>query len=259
MKIDWFTVIAQVINFLILVWLLKKFLYKPILNAIEEREKKVDGQLSDAALKMDEANEKLNQYQQKNEEFDQNKKQMMDEAVAQTKEEKQKLLEQARNDAQTLRMQLENAVREKEVSLEKEIAQKTQKEVFNISRKTLKDLAGTELEEQVVKTFISKLNEPDGTVKQQILPIFNSGKTAITIKSAFELSEKQKEDIKSTINNMSQKEVSFRFEISPQIISGIELSFNGYKVAWSISEYLDLLQQNISETLHEKTKDAISS
>lgn len=39
MKINWFTVIAQVINFLILVWLLRRFLYKPVLNAIAERGK----------------------------------------------------------------------------------------------------------------------------------------------------------------------------------------------------------------------------
>jgi len=38
MLIDWFTVVAQVINFLILVWLMKRFLYKPILNAIAARE-----------------------------------------------------------------------------------------------------------------------------------------------------------------------------------------------------------------------------
>ena len=259
MRIDWFTVIAQVINFLILVWLLKRFLYKPILNAIEEREKRVSGQLSDAALKMDEANEKLNQYQQKNQEFDQEKKQMMDEVVTQSKEEKQKLLEQARKDAQVLRMQLEKAVKEKEESVEKEIAQKTRQEVFDISRKALKQLAGAELEGQVISTFLSKLNEPGGTVKQQILPIFNSDKTEVTVKSAFELTEKQKEEIKSAINNISQKEGSFRFEISPQMISGIELSVNGYKVAWSISEYIDSLEKNISETFREKTKDTTSN
>ena len=229
MKIDWFTVIAQVINFLILVWLLKRFLYKPILNAIEEREKKVASQLSDASSKMEEANEKLTQYEQKNQEFDQKKKGMMDEAVAQSKEEKQKLFEQARNDADTLRLQLEKAVKEKEESLEKEIAEKTQQEVFDISRKALKDLAGADLEEQTVKAFISKLNEPAGTVKQQILSIINSGKTALMVKSAFELSEKQKEDIKNTIKNISEKEGTFQFEISPQLISGIELSVNGYK------------------------------
>ena len=39
MLIDWFTVIAQMLNFLILVWLLKRFLYQPILDAIDAREK----------------------------------------------------------------------------------------------------------------------------------------------------------------------------------------------------------------------------
>ena len=41
MLIDWFTVVAQVVNFLILVWLLKRFLYKPILDAIDAREKRI--------------------------------------------------------------------------------------------------------------------------------------------------------------------------------------------------------------------------
>ncbi len=259
MKIDWFTVIAQVINFLILVWLLKRFLYKPILNAIEEREKKVAGQLSDAASKMDDADKKLNEFRQKNEEFDQKKKEMMDEAVAQSKEEKQKLFEQARKDAESLRIQLEKSVKEKEESLEKEIAEKTQQEVFEISRKALKDLAGAELEQQVVNTFISKLNESADTVKQQILPIFNSGQTAVTIKSAFALSDKQKEDIKSAVKNISAKEDAFQFETAPQLIAGIELSVNGYKVAWSISEYLKTLEKNISESFKEKAKDAMSN
>lgn len=40
MLIDWFTVIAELVNFLILVWLLKRFLYEPVLKAIDEREKK---------------------------------------------------------------------------------------------------------------------------------------------------------------------------------------------------------------------------
>jgi F-type H+-transporting ATPase subunit b len=48
MLIDWFTVGAQVLNFLILVWLMKRFLYKPILNAIDAREKRIAKELADA-------------------------------------------------------------------------------------------------------------------------------------------------------------------------------------------------------------------
>ena len=51
MLIDWFTVGAQALNFLILVWLMKHFLYKPILNAIDAREKLIATELADAAAK----------------------------------------------------------------------------------------------------------------------------------------------------------------------------------------------------------------
>ena len=46
MLIDWFTVAAQAVNFLILVWLLKRFLYKPVLAAVDEREKRITAQLA---------------------------------------------------------------------------------------------------------------------------------------------------------------------------------------------------------------------
>ena len=48
MLIDWFTVGAQALNFLILVWLMKRFLYKPILDAIDAREDRVAAELADA-------------------------------------------------------------------------------------------------------------------------------------------------------------------------------------------------------------------
>jgi len=60
MQINWFTVIAQIINFFILVWLLKRFLYKPILKAIDEREKKIASQLEDANAKEEKAEKEKN-------------------------------------------------------------------------------------------------------------------------------------------------------------------------------------------------------
>ena len=53
MLIDWFTVGAQVVNFVILVWLMKHFLYKPILSAIDAREKRIASELAAANTKRD--------------------------------------------------------------------------------------------------------------------------------------------------------------------------------------------------------------
>ena len=70
MLIDWFTVGAQALNFLILVWLLKRFLYEPILRAIDAREKRIATELADADAKKAEAQKERDEFQQKNGEFD---------------------------------------------------------------------------------------------------------------------------------------------------------------------------------------------
>ena len=48
MSIDWITVIAQIANFLVLVWLLKRFLYRPILDGIDAREAEIARSMAEA-------------------------------------------------------------------------------------------------------------------------------------------------------------------------------------------------------------------
>jgi len=248
MQINWFTVIAQVINFLVLVWLLKRFLYKPILKAIDERENKIAAQIKDAEAKDAKAKKEQAEFARKNETFDKEKKGLMDKAVAETNEEKEKLLEAARNEATVLRSKLENSLKEMQENLNRDIAQKTQQEVFAIARKTLADLASLGLEEQSANIFIKRLNDLKKEEKQQFIDAFKSGSEPILLQSAFDLPAKQQTDIKSTVNEILGAKTQFQFKTAPEIISGIELTSNGYKLAWSISEYLNSLQKNILET-----------
>ena len=48
MSIDWITVVAQIANFLVLVWLLKRFLYRPILDGIDAREAEITRRMAEA-------------------------------------------------------------------------------------------------------------------------------------------------------------------------------------------------------------------
>src|ERR1700682_4237956 len=102
MLIDWFTVGAQAINFVILVWLLKRFLYKPILDAIDAREKRVAAELADADAKKAEAQKERDEFQRKNTEFDQQRAALLTKATDEAKVERQRLLDEARKAADTL-------------------------------------------------------------------------------------------------------------------------------------------------------------
>jgi F-type H+-transporting ATPase subunit b len=254
MKISWFTVIAQLVNFLILVWLMKRFLYKPILNAIDEREKKIAAQLADAENKKAEAEKEQAGFKQKNEQFDQAKKGLMDKAVADTNEERKKLMGTARNEADALRSKQENSLKDMQESLNREIAQKTQQEVFAISRKALTDLASVSLEEQSANLFIKRLNELKEEDKKKFIVSFKADPNPILVQSAFALPLKQQTGIQDSVNGIVGTDAKFQFRVTPEIISGIELSANGFKLAWSISGYLNALERSITETIKEKSK-----
>src|SRR5208282_4350630 len=103
MLIDWFTVGAQVLNFLILVWLLKHFLYTPILNAIDAREKRIATELADANAKKAEAEKERVDFQNKNKAFDEQRSALLGKATNEAKAERERLLDGARKDADTLR------------------------------------------------------------------------------------------------------------------------------------------------------------
>ena len=253
MKIDWFTVIAQVVNFLILAGLLWRFLYKPILKAIDEREKKIAAQLADAEAKKAEANKEQEDFKQKNEAFDKEKKDLTDKAVAESQEERKKLLDQARTDAATLSTKLDEASKEAQVNLNHEIAQSTRQQVFAITRKALTDLASVGLEEQSANMFIGKLKALNEDEKKQFTDAFKVNTNPILVRSAFDLPVKQQDEIKDTVNRILSAAPQFQFKTNPELISGIEISSNGYKMAWSISEYLDSLEKSIPVIEKETT------
>jgi F-type H+-transporting ATPase subunit b len=251
MKINWFTVIAQAINFVVLVWLLKRFLYKPILKAIDVREKNIASQLKEAEDKKAAAVKEQDDFRKQNADFERLKKTLMDKVVADNTTERDRLMEEAKKNAGILRANLEKDIQDNQASQNEEIAQKTTQEVFSITRKTLADMASISLDEQSVSTFIRRLNESKDEEKKQFIDAFRSNTNTILIRSAFDLQPKQQEDLSNAVDKVLDNKAQLQFKTTPELISGIELTTNGYKLAWSFSEYLHSLEQSIPATTKE--------
>jgi F-type H+-transporting ATPase subunit b len=251
MLINWFTVVAQAINFLILVWLLKRFLYKPILHAIDEREKGIATLLAQAEAKKTEAQKERDDFQRRNEVFDQERAALMKKAVDDAKAERLRLLDEARKDADSLRAKRQEALRNEQIKLTQEIIRWTRKEVFAIARKTLADLAGTSLEERMGEVFVSRLRALNSAAKEQLVAAFNNSEQPARVRSAFDLPPQQRDTIESAVKETFSAEARVAFETAPELVSGIELANNGHKVAWSIADYLATLEKSAGELMHE--------
>ncbi len=254
MLINWFTVLAQAINFLILVWSLKRFLYKPILHAIDEREKGIATQLAEAEAKVAEAQKERDDFQHKNEAFDQERAALLKKATDEAKAERERLLEEARKDADSLRAKRQQALQTEQRNLSQEIIRWTGKQVFAITRKTLADLADTSLEERIGDVFVRRVRALSGAAREQLATAFKTSNHTVSVHSAFDMPPAQRTAIESAVQETFAPDAHVQFETAPELVSGIELSTNGQKVAWSIAEYLSTLEKSAGELMHQDAK-----
>jgi F-type H+-transporting ATPase subunit b len=254
MLIDWFTVGAQVLNFLILVWLMKRFLYQPILNAIDARETKIAVTLADADAKQTEAQQERDTFNEKNDTFDHERAAMLAKATDEADVERQRLLEGARAAADSLTAKRQQALDNSAEQLNQAIARQTQEAVFSISRKALADLATTELEERVSDRFIRRLRALDEPTRTAMCTALTTASEPTRISSAFTLPEDQRNLIQNAINETFSASIPLEFKTAPDLISGIELSASGQKIAWSIADYLTSLQNEVGELLKPKNE-----
>jgi F-type H+-transporting ATPase subunit b len=252
MLIDWFTFIAQIINFLVLIWLLKRFLYKPILNAIDEREKRIAAQIREAETLKKEATGELENFQQKNQELDHHRQELLSAARSEVDSERQRLLEQTRSDIEKLRSELQETIRNEQEKLGSEIMQRTRKEIFSVVRKTLHDLASVSLEDQMTNVFVDRIKNLDITEKELLHSEITQVQGKVVLRCTFELSPNQQTKVEEILKKEFGSETKMNFEIMSNLISGIELIAGGYKLVWSIDDYLESLEKSISELLTVK-------
>ena len=110
------------------------------------------------------------------------------------------------------------------------------------------------MEERLGEIFTRRLREMDGQAKASLAEALKTASDPVLVRSAFELPAAQRAVIQNALNETFSAEVRVRFETAPDLISGIELTTNGQKVAWSIADYLVSLEKGVDELLKEKDK-----
>ena len=254
MLFDWFTVGAQALNFLVLVWLMKRFLYKPILDAVDAREKRIALAQLDAVLKQTAAQKERDEFHSKNAKFDQQRNELLSQVKDKIKAERQRLLDQAHQAADALRVKRQDALTSELQSLQRDIVRRSREEVFAIANKVLTDLAGTPLEQRMAEVFTHRLRALHGKAKETLGAALKTTPEPAVVRSAFALPADERAKIQNVVNETFPVDVHLRFETEPDLVSGIELTANGQKVAWSIADYLTALKTGVGELLKEQDK-----
>ena len=251
MLIDWFTVAAQIVNFLILVYLLKRFLYQPILRHMQEREERIKGRLHAAAEREAEAEEKISTYRARQEELEEERAEKLRQAEQEAEQRQKELLRKARAEAEDARDHwLEALDREKE-SFGRELKRRTCRQVLELTRRALQDLADQSLNSRLAAVLLERLDGLTGNDRKKLA---EAGSEGIAVRSSFELEATAKRRITTLLHEICGRQAEVDYQVDTAYPLGIEASAGSLRLAWSVEGYLDELQEKVLALLEEKEK-----
>lgn len=259
MIIDWYTVIFQIVNFLIMVFLLRYFLYGPIIRAMDERERKIVDREQQADSSIKEAAAEAETYRSRSEELRKNEELTMEKARTAADEEKSKLLNAARKEVEQSRNRWEDAFELEKESFTVELRQRIGHQACAVARRCLVDLADADLEEIIRSRFIDRLKKLPEAEMQKLASALKSAEYKTTVSAAFDFPKAALEDLAANIKNLvktDEAKLEMTFKNEPELVCGLELSAGGHRVAWNIDDYLVDVEEQILKGLEQKGNTA---
>jgi F-type H+-transporting ATPase subunit b len=157
--VDFWTALAVLINTLLLYYVLKKFLFVPVMKMIEERQAEIDGMYLDAANARENALSLESEYKEKLSVASETGANMVKEAVARGQLREEEIIRQANAQAQAIM-----AKANQDIALEKKKAINDAKdEISGIAMSIAEKVVGRELNAQdhadLVDSFIDRLGD----------------------------------------------------------------------------------------------------
>lgn len=253
MLIDWFTVIAQIVNFLVLLILLRRFLYRPILNAMQAREERIAAELEAARQERREAEAEKKEFEAQNEKLRRDYEKKRAESEQDVVAWRKQALHEARQDVEKTVSTWHKSVEQEKQAFADELRRFSVRQAYAVSRQALQDLAGIPLEERMLEKFIAVLES--GQI--DLAKFKASAAEGMAVRSAFDIPKSGQERVNKILRGQLGPELVLHFETDPELLGGIELAApDGYQTAWNLKRYLDALEEELDTHLVQNQVEA---
>jgi len=253
--IDWVTIGAQIVNFIILVVLLKIFLYDRVLEAMDKRKARVEGRFEQASRKESEAENEAREYRQKRRELDDQREKLLQQAREDAEQVRRERRTQAEEEVRRLKQQWVQSVEDQRADFLSDLRRQTARQVGDLASKVLDNLADASLQQQVVAAFLQRVRDLDDDARRELREALLGEEQPLEVAAAFDIDEDQAGQIRDAIQALSENETDIRFVRNLDLICGIQLRAGGRAVGWNVAEYVGELVDQIGETIDGKIRE----
>jgi F-type H+-transporting ATPase subunit b len=224
MGLDWSTFFLELINFLILVWILKRFLYAPVKAAIEARRERVESVLAEANARREEAEQMGQAYEARNEAWEKERSQ------ARAALEQELAAERTRwvNELQT---QLQGR-RDRAAILDRRRAQETERRnqeaalslAAGFASRLLGRFADQALEARLVTMAIEDLPSLSSGHREALAAVSETESASVRVQSVYPLNDDQRVALEAALRQAAgRQDLRFEFDLDPGLIAGLQI------------------------------------
>ena len=254
MQIDWFTFSAQVVNFLILLALLRRFLYRPLLGVMERRQREIEERLEEGRRMQDEARQRADELERRHAELEERREDELRRIEEEVEERRAELMREVRRQVEERRRSWSEALeREREAFLH-ELAERTARQAVAIARSALAELAGADLERAAVARFVDTLEGLGDAERAELARAAERAEDDPRVESAFELPDAERRRVRRALDGVVPEGRTLRFARSESIAFGVELTVGGLELGWSLERYLGDLEERVTGLIREEAR-----
>ena len=251
MTVDWLTVGAQALNFLVLVYLLKRFLYGPIVQAMDRRDGAIAERQREAQQRTEAAEAEARRHREAREALEAQRERLLARAHEEADDLRQALEKAVRRETDEVRARWRAEVERERAAFLRDVRRHAAEQFEALARKALGDLASADLETQMARVLIERLGELDDERRARLAGAGAAGE-AVRVRSAFELPAGVKRGVTSQLRDVLRREVEVTYERTDDVVCGVEIRAGGESLAWTLEGYLDALERRLADGLGER-------
>lgn len=238
MELSWSTFILEIINFLVLVWILKRFLYKPVLEMIARRQASIDKTLANARQLHADAEKLQQQYEGRLADWDQERKQAREKLAEELHADRERKLEELKTSLQQERERAAVAEKRRLADERLEMEDTALAQGAQLATQLLKQAAGPEVESRLVELAIDALSRLPKEKLASLRSSYGQISEGILISSAYPMPEDQRQRLQTALDKVAGKETSLSFETDEKLLAGVRINIGAWQLAANLRDEL---------------------
>jgi len=252
MQISWWTFALQVVNFLVLVWLLRRFLYKPVRDILEKRKQLSAQAFAEADKTKKEAEAARHHYEEARAGLAQERQAMLDAAHRSIEAERSKLLNEARYDAEKLVKSAHESIAEERAKTLKGLEADVANLAVKLAGKLLDELGGSIASGVFLDRTEAALKNLPEAERRRLEHDLSANGARVAVVTPAPLNAHERKAWKTRLESSIGRSLEVAFDVDPKLLGGAAVHFPHTVVSFAWADQLNDAKQALLSGNHEK-------